>query len=307
MQMMLNMMRSRDDRSASTQLRLQKLARAWSGPSRNGRIRQGASVRGWAMGLMLVGSGPYRVVGADTIDEALLTAARAMRKTARPVGLLVWRGRHAWVMSGFRATRDPLVPGARVTQAIVEDPLYPYGGSTTWGRSPRPGEALSVATLGHQFVRRRQSTFNAQDPANQDRFAMLEVGARIVRDHPLLGVGPNMVPQVYEQYRPDYAVNPTNPHLHNVPMQIAAERGLPALGIWIWLMAALALALVRQFNASADRVLSATALAAVAAMLVAGLFEYNFGDSEFLMLFLVLVTLPFAVARGEDGAATDRA
>jgi hypothetical protein len=36
-------------------------------------------------------------------------------------------------------------------------------------------------------------------------------------------------------------------------------------------------------------------------MLAAGLFEYNFGDSEFLMLFLVLVTLPFAAARGEPG------
>ena len=31
-------------------------------------------------------------------------------------------------------------------------------------------------------------------------------------------------------------------------------------------------------------------------MLAAGLFEYNFGDSEFLMLFLVLVTLPFAAS-----------
>ena len=32
----------------------------------------------------------------------------------------------------------------------------------------------------------------------------------------------------------------------------------------------------------------------IGAMLAAGLFEYNFGDSEFLMLFLVLVTLPYA-------------
>ena len=32
-------------------------------------------------------------------------------------------------------------------------------------------------------------------------------------------------------------------------------------------------------------------------MLAAGLFEYNFGDSEFLMLFLVLVTLPYAAER----------
>jgi hypothetical protein len=27
------------------------------------------------------------------------------------------------------------------------------------------------------------------------------------------------------------------------------------------------------------------------------MFEYNFGDSEFLMLFLILVTLPFAACR----------
>jgi len=33
------------------------------------------------------------------------------------------------------------------------------------------------------------------------------------------------------------------------------------------------------------------------AMLAAGLFEYNFGDSEFLMLLLLLLTLPYAAAR----------
>ena len=32
-------------------------------------------------------------------------------------------------------------------------------------------------------------------------------------------------------------------------------------------------------------------------MVTAGMFEYNFGDSEFLMLFLVLVTLPYAAGR----------
>ena len=165
--------------------------------------------------------------------------------------------------------------------------------------------ALFVIAPGG-IVNRLQSTFNAQDPANQDRFAMLEIGARILRDHPLTGVGPNMVPRVYEQYRPDYAVNASNPHLHNVPMQIAAERGLPALAVWTWFIIVLVVSLFRQFRKGQDRVLAATGLAAVAAMLVAGLFEYNFGDSEFLMLFLVLVTLPFAAARPEDAAATRR-
>jgi hypothetical protein len=53
-------------------------------------------------------------------------------------------------------------------------------------------------------------------------------------------------------------------------------------------------------------VLAAGALAGIAAMLAAGLFEYNFGDSEFLMLFLVIVTLPFAAERPDHHAAAAR-
>jgi hypothetical protein len=93
------------------------------------------------------------VVGLPTIDEALLVAARAMKETGRPVGLLMWHGRHAWVMSGFEATADPSARGARVTAAIVEDPLYPNG-SSVWGPSPVPGSKVSVKALARQFVPR---------------------------------------------------------------------------------------------------------------------------------------------------------
>jgi O-antigen ligase len=162
--------------------------------------------------------------------------------------------------------------------------------------------AILFVTSPASLVERLTSTFNAQDPANQDRFAMIEIGARIVADRPLTGVGPNMVPRVYEQYRPGYAINAVNPHLHNVPLQIAAERGLPALGVWVWFVIGLSLTLLRWFRERRERVLTATALSAIAAMLAAGLFEYNFGDSEFLMLFLVLITLPFAAARQADAS-----
>ena len=94
-----------------------------------------------------------------------------------------------------------------------------------------------------------------------------------------------------------------NPHLHNVPLQIAAERGLPALAVWIAFVVVLTMGVFRLFRSSQDRVLPAAALAAVAAMIAAGMFEYNFGDSEFLMLFLVIVTLPFAAARQDHAAA----
>ena len=166
--------------------------------------------------------------------------------------------------------------------------------------------ALLFAIAPGLVTKRVMSIFDVQEPTNQDRLAMIEIGARIVHDHPLTGVGPNMIPRVYEQYRPDYAINRVNPHLHNVPLQIAAERGLPALAIWLWFIVALFVAAFRLFRSQTDRVPPAGALAAIAAMLAAGLFEYNFGDSEFLMLFLVLVTLPFAAARDADAAATAR-
>jgi O-antigen ligase len=152
------------------------------------------------------------------------------------------------------------------------------------------------------------STFSKKDPTSQDRIAMLEIGREITRDFPLTGVGPNMVPRVYARYRPAYAVNAVNPHLHNVPVQIMAERGIPALLIWAAFVVALSGGLLRLFRRG-DRLLAATGLAAVVAMLSAGLFEYNFGDSEFLMTFLVLVTLPFAAARDAAparAAAADR-
>jgi O-antigen ligase len=164
--------------------------------------------------------------------------------------------------------------------------------------------ALLFAIAPGTVTKRVMSIFDVQEPTNQDRLAMIEIGARIVKDRPLTGVGPNMIPRVYAEYRPDYAINKVNPHLHNVPLQIAAERGLPALAIWLWFVIALLAAHVRLFRKQADKVPAAAALAAVAAMLAAGLFEYNFGDSEFLMLFLVLVTLPFAAARGDNGTAS---
>lgn len=167
--------------------------------------------------------------------------------------------------------------------------------------------AVLFAVAPGTVTKRVMSIFDVQEPTNQDRLAMIEMGARMVHDHPLTGVGPNMVPRVYAQYRPDYAINPINPHLHNVPLQIAAERGLPALGVWLWFIFSLVLAQFRLFRRQRDKVPAAAALAAVFAMLGAGLFEYNFGDSEFLMLFLVLVTLPFAAARGDDESAAARA
>jgi len=104
--------------------------------------------------------------------------------------------------------------------------------------------------------------------------------------------------RVYPEYRTARAVEPNQPHLHNVPLQIAAERGLPALAAWLWFIVTAARLAWMRVRRDANRVLPAAALASLAAMLAAGMFEHNFGDSEFLILLLVLATLPLAAARG---------
>jgi O-antigen ligase len=144
---------------------------------------------------------------------------------------------------------------------------------------------------------RAYSVFDLNDPTNRDRVAMAQAGVTMIEEEPLTGVGPHMVARVYPQYRTNDAVDVDVQHLHNVPLHIAAERGLPALLLWIWFVVAAGRdlwSLVRREGSA----LAAAGLAALAAMVAAGLFEYNFGDSEFLVLLLALLTLPFALRLG---------
>jgi len=168
--------------------------------------------------------------------------------------------------------------------------------------------AVALVLAPGQVQDRARSMLNPQDPASRDRIVMWKIGRDMIRDHPLFGVGPEMIQRKYTDYRQAYpeAVNQVNPHLHNVPIQIAAERGIPALILWTWFVVSAGWAAWRQLRARVAPAIAGAALAAVVAMLAAGLFEYNFGDSEFLMLFLGIITLPFAAAAGLPHAANPR-
>jgi O-antigen ligase len=163
--------------------------------------------------------------------------------------------------------------------------------------------AVLIALAPAQVTERIYSTFDKNDPTNRDRVAMLQAGVEMLKEHPLTGVGPEMVGRVYPDYRVSTAVQENNMHLHNVPMQIAAERGIPALLMWIWFIGAAIVGLRPLLRSGRNRVFAATAAGTIAAMITAGMFEYNFGDSEFLMLFLILLTLPFAAER--DGGISE--
>jgi O-antigen ligase len=161
--------------------------------------------------------------------------------------------------------------------------------------------ALFFVLAPPQVTNRFMSMFDAKDPTRVDRVTMLKVGSRMVAARPLTGVGPTRVGPQYRKFLRTGETAQPNPHLHNNPMQIAAERGLPALAAWIWMLVVLAIELIRRLKLPETRFLSAAALGSIVAMLAAGMAEYNFGDSEFLMLFLVLMTLPYAARPDHQG------
>jgi O-antigen ligase len=154
--------------------------------------------------------------------------------------------------------------------------------------------ALFFVLAPPQVTDRFMSMFDARDPTRVDRVTMLKVGSRMVKANPFAGVGPARVADRYRDFLAPNEPDHVNPHLHNVPMQIAAERGLPALAAWIWMLVMLAIDMARRLKIAETRFLAAAALGCIVAMVAAGMAEYNFGDSEFLMLFLVIMTLPYA-------------
>ncbi len=70
--------------------------------------------------------------------------------------------------------------------------------------------ALTILVAPTSVTARMYSMFDVNDPSNKDRVAMLQSGVEIVRDHPLTGVGPDMVKSVYKEYRQPWAVNDLN-------------------------------------------------------------------------------------------------
>jgi O-antigen ligase len=177
-------------------------------------------------------------------------------------------------------------------------------------RAPRLLWLLGAAAAAVLLLRPASvvSRLTILDESSRDRYYMWQAGIDMVLDKPVFGQGPGMILAVYPRYRWPEAPNPQQPHLHNNPLQVAAERGLPGLAFFLWwAVAAFAAALgeARRGAAEGPDVVWAAggALGALAAVFVAGLFEYNLGDSEVLMLFLLLTAVPFALRHARAAAA----
>jgi O-antigen ligase len=112
----------------------------------------------------------------------------------------------------------------------------------------------------------------------------------MIEAHPWVGVGPEQVGRQFLAYVPPDAGPPLPEgwygHLHNVYLQYAAERGIPVLLIFLALVGVV---LWRGIRTAAHAPLVHGVVAALIALMVGGIFEFNLGDSEVLTLFLALL------------------
>jgi O-antigen ligase len=167
--------------------------------------------------------------------------------------------------------------------------------------------ALALVLAPASYRARAWSAFDPHDPANLERTYMWQGGLAMFRDRPLTGVGPQDLQPIYERYKPPQATERAG-HLHSVPVQIAASMGLVGIVAFVLLYGSLfataGRGLRRMIPAGGLAAgLRASVIAMLAGFLVAGLFEWNFGDEELLYPLLTLVGMAWAARGWGDGKA----
>jgi hypothetical protein len=146
MQTSMNMMSVSPDTSRDTQAKLFDLA-----VSIGGSQKGGTDPDGWAGGLSSLGYGKYSVGANVNMAAAVHTVAKQIRITERPAGLVVWRGWHSWVVSGFTATVDPATTDKFTVLSLrIEDVWYPRV-SDLWPKSRAPDADVPVSALGPDY------------------------------------------------------------------------------------------------------------------------------------------------------------
>jgi putative inorganic carbon (HCO3(-)) transporter len=180
-----------------------------------------------------------------------------------------------------------------------------------WFWRPKMLLAVPVVLVAAFFVsppttrQRVISIFKPQEDvdSNRHREVTRRTGLEMIKAHPWVGIGPEEIGRKFDSYVPADVRRPLPigyyGHLHNIYLQFAAERGIPGLLLILWFIGwtvwdcARGLSRLERTPSEQLFVLHGT-MAVIIGILVGGIFEYNLGDSEVLMMFVSVVGLAYA-------------
>ena len=180
------------------------------------------------------------------------------------------------------------------------------GGGAAWWQAEALGNRLEA--------------FNARHSRFTDAYRPIiwtGTGA-LIRENPVLGVGPGGFPAATRAWREDYSRrfpviwyftrNAPDGHAHNDLLHLAAVGGLPAGLLFLVLMFLCVRETARRLSEGADgsgrNLVERRLLVGVTALFPAGLFQCYFQDDEVVVLFWVLIALGLAASFARSGDST---
>lgn len=243
-----------------------------------------ARIRGF-MGHWLTYSSEQMLVWCAAIPAVLCLGWRwRVPITAVGAALIMSFTRSVWLGAGAAIGMvAAIMPGRRALIAVL-----------------LPLALVTVSASGLIYHRVSMSLNNPLNDFMPDagRVELWKAGLQMIRDHPWFGVGPEKIAVEFPKiYRGTNLQNIYHGHLENNFLTIAAERGLLCFAAFLWFLLEMYAGLFRltRLSDASNRWLPVSALSALTGFLVAGCFQYNFGDSEVLLLLLFIVSVPFGV------------
>ncbi len=165
-----------------------------------------------------------------------------------------------------------------------------------------PAALLLVLALGAfiVFQTRAEGALWLRDDSASLRMTVAQIGVSRIALHPVFGHGMDAMHLHWNEWGfPGKDIL----GMHSTPLQLAFDRGLPALALWLWIMAAFWLLTTRAERISRDTAdtnrhgLLLGATGALAGFFASALVNYNFGDGEVALVFWWLMGLVLVLAR----------
>ncbi|HEX9918891.1 MAG TPA: O-antigen ligase family protein, partial [Pyrinomonadaceae bacterium] len=167
--------------------------------------------------------------------------------------------------------------------------------------------ALLVVPLGLYVLQQKRGVgfFDRKDGSISWRTTVYREGFELFAREPrhiLVGVGMDSLKRHWREWGLfDKGRLPVG-HMHSTPLQLALERGLPALLLWLAVVFLYARMLWRLWRDAAledwrERGLVLGALGGLAGFFASGMVHYNWGDSEVVMVFYLIMGLALALER----------
>ena len=172
--------------------------------------------------------------------------------------------------------------------------------------------ALMLASAAWIRHTRGPQWLGSNDPGTHFRTMMWEDGLRLVREHPLFGVGMETIRNHWQAWNiRAFTFFHDESHFHNDYIQLAVERGLPSMIAWLWFVVAYIIFLFRLVRRWRERSrFGAGAAAGILASFVAyqatALVHYDLGIESVAMILYFYFGLAIALDRMlQDPAAVD--